>query len=158
MDTLPLALTGVSSLDLAAGPHRNGGLFSGPAVAALRTRGVMLVLFRSDSSRRGNRKPGNLTYFGSTGVHVSGSVANIRLQTLSIFELMSIGSNGNFGLYDATNAAYRLYVISSTGNDGAWLSPGWSRGDRLHAGQINHRHKQSLYRPQQYRWRCNSWN
>ncbi len=53
---------------------------------------------------------------GAGGIEVSATVADLRLQnTLSAFELESIGSSGNFGLYDVTEGAYRLYVTSSTG-------------------------------------------
>lgn len=56
--------------------------------------------------------------FGS-GMHVnSSSVGAFRLQGgSSLYEFLSIGSNGNFGLYDATHSAYRFY-LTSAGNIG----------------------------------------
>jgi hypothetical protein len=58
------------------------------------------------------------TVLTGTGLHISGTSAALRLQSsVNTYEFISNGNNGNLGLFDVTNGAYRFYVTGA-GNVG----------------------------------------
>jgi hypothetical protein len=58
------------------------------------------------------------TVLTGTGLHISGTSAALRLQSsANSYELINNGTNGNLGLFDVNNAAYRMY-ITGAGNVG----------------------------------------
>jgi hypothetical protein len=128
VDITDITAAGRAILDDASASAQRTTLGLGTAaIVNTGTSGATIPLLNTSNTWSGTQTFSNAVGVGGAFSFITGSASGIHLYPGSDgiaevkfgrYSCLSIGSNNNFGLYDNTAAAYRIYMLGASGNVG----------------------------------------